>query len=206
MVKTPNIAFSGHTQIDGYCIKKSVWKYLPIPCEMSTSWGWERIIFYVLGGMVLWCCSATQLCPTLCGTMDCSPPDSSVLGISQAGILKWDTMPSSRESSRQRDQTWVCCVTYMPVSCLPWSHRGSPIGWNEQWQITSHTQKRKKKTPCFNSIYKVNWKILKTDLILEKEICIFKDEIRLNTLTSRKMKFMTKTFRDPVNIFLLKTL
>ena len=110
MVKTPNIAFSGHTQIDGYCIKKSVWKYLPIPCEMSTSWGWERIIFYVLGGMVLWCCSATQLCPTLCGTMDCSPPDSSVLGISQAGILKWDTMPSSRESSRQRDQTWVSCI------------------------------------------------------------------------------------------------
>ena len=28
-------------------------------------------------------------CPTLCDLMDCSPPRSSVHGISQAGILEW---------------------------------------------------------------------------------------------------------------------
>ena len=32
-------------------------------------------------------CMHAQLCPTLCDTIDCSPPDSSVHGISQARIL-----------------------------------------------------------------------------------------------------------------------
>ena len=43
----------------------------------------------------------TQLCPTLWDHMDCSPPDSSVHGISQAGILEWVAISSSRESSRE---------------------------------------------------------------------------------------------------------
>ena len=30
-----------------------------------------------------------QLCPTLCNTMDCSLPGSSILEIFQAGILEW---------------------------------------------------------------------------------------------------------------------
>ena len=34
-------------------------------------------------------CSVTQLCPTLCDPMDCSPPNSSVHGIFQARILAW---------------------------------------------------------------------------------------------------------------------
>ena len=40
-----------------------------------------------------------QSCPTLCNSMDCSPPGSSVHGISQARILEWVTIPSSREST-----------------------------------------------------------------------------------------------------------
>ena len=39
-----------------------------------------------------------QLCPTLCGPMDCSLPGSSVLGILQARILEWVAMSSSRRS------------------------------------------------------------------------------------------------------------
>ena len=31
----------------------------------------------------------TQSCPTLCDSMDCSPPDSSVHGILQARVLEW---------------------------------------------------------------------------------------------------------------------
>ena len=31
----------------------------------------------------------TQLCPTFCDPMDCSPPDSSVQVILQARILEW---------------------------------------------------------------------------------------------------------------------
>ena len=32
-----------------------------------------------------------QLCPTLCDTIDCSPPGSSVHGILQARILEWES-------------------------------------------------------------------------------------------------------------------
>ena len=54
-----------------------------------------------------------QSCPTLCNPMDCSPPDSSVLGILQARILEWVAMTSSRGSSPPRDQTLgydVSCI------------------------------------------------------------------------------------------------
>ena len=33
-------------------------------------------------------CIHVQLCPTLCDPMDCSPPGSSVHGISEAGVLE----------------------------------------------------------------------------------------------------------------------
>ena len=50
-------------------------------------------------------------CPTLCDTMDCSPPGSSVHGILQARILEWVAIPFSRGYSRPwRDQTQVCCI------------------------------------------------------------------------------------------------
>ena len=42
--------------------------------------------------------------PILCSPMECSPPGSSVHGIFQARILKCVAMPSSRGSSRPRDQ------------------------------------------------------------------------------------------------------
>ena len=47
----------------------------------------------------------SQLGPTLCDPMDCSPPDSSIHEILQAGILEWVAIPFSRVSSRPRDQT-----------------------------------------------------------------------------------------------------
>ena len=43
--------------------------------------------------------AVAQLCPIICDRMDCSPSGSSVHGISQARILKWIAMPSSRGSS-----------------------------------------------------------------------------------------------------------
>ena len=54
-----------------------------------------------------------QSCPTLCDSMDCSPPGSSLHGILQTRILEWVAMPSSTGSSWPRDQTHV---TY--VSCI----------------------------------------------------------------------------------------
>ena len=41
--------------------------------------------------------SLTQSCPTLCNPMDCSPPASSVHGISQARVLEWVAIAFSRK-------------------------------------------------------------------------------------------------------------
>ena len=38
---------------------------------------------------MLLCCAQPQSCPTLCGPMDCRPPDFSVHGILQARTLEW---------------------------------------------------------------------------------------------------------------------
>jgi len=67
-------------------------------------------------------------CPSLCNPLDCSPPGSSVHGILQARILEWVTMPSSKGSSKPRDQTRGSFV-----SCIGWRvlyhqhHLESPI-------------------------------------------------------------------------------
>ena len=49
----------------------------------------------------------TQSCLTLCDTMDCSPPGSSVHGIFQARVLEWVAISFSRGSSQPRDQIRV---------------------------------------------------------------------------------------------------
>ena len=52
-------------------------------------------------------CLAAQSRPTLCDPMDCSPPGSSVHGISQATILEWVDISFSRGSSQARCRTKV---------------------------------------------------------------------------------------------------
>ena len=52
----------------------------------------------------------TQLCPTLCNPVDCSPPGSSVHGILQARILEWVAISFSRGSSQPRDWIQVSCI------------------------------------------------------------------------------------------------
>ena len=47
---------------------------------------------------------------SLCNPVDCSTPDSSVHGISQARILEWVAIPFSRGSSWARDWTQVSCT------------------------------------------------------------------------------------------------
>ena len=42
--------------------------------------------------------------------MDCSPPGSSVHGISQARMLEWVAISVSRRSSQPRDQTHISWV------------------------------------------------------------------------------------------------
>ena len=72
--------------------------------------GWETLRAFLLlpwtrfywscRCLVLCCAKSLQSCPTLC-----DPPGSSIHGIFQARILKWDTISSSRVSSWPRDRT-----------------------------------------------------------------------------------------------------
>ena len=64
--------------------------------------------FRLLGEFL--CVLATQLCPTLCDPMDCSPPGSSVHGILQVRILELVFIPCSRGSSQPRNQTQLSCI------------------------------------------------------------------------------------------------
>ena len=66
-----------------------------------------------------------QSCPTLCNSMDCSLPGSSVRWILQARILQWLAIHFSRGPSWSRDRTWVSC---MQADSLPSGkpHQGSP--------------------------------------------------------------------------------
>jgi len=58
--------------------------------------------------------------------MDCSPPGSSVHGISQTRILEWVVIPFSRASSWRRGRTWVFCITGRFLTL--WATREAPCG------------------------------------------------------------------------------
>ena len=56
--------------------------------------------------------------------MDCSPPGSSVLGISQIRILEWVAVPFSRSSSWPRDRALISCIAGRFFTAEP---SGKPI-------------------------------------------------------------------------------
>ena len=69
-------------------------------------------------------CVRAQSCLTLCNSMDCSPPGSSVHGIFQARILKWVAMSFSRD---------------LPNSGIkPLSHQASYIGGQILYHCIMH--------------------------------------------------------------------
>ena len=51
-----------------------------------------------------------QPCSSLCDTIDCSLPRSSVHGILQSRILEWVAVPFSRGSSQPRNWIGVSCI------------------------------------------------------------------------------------------------
>ena len=65
---------------------------------------------------------------TLCDTMGCSPPGSSVHGILQASILEWVAMPSSGGSSWPRGlNLHLLCLLHWQAGSLPRVPPGKPI-------------------------------------------------------------------------------
>ena len=98
-----------------------------------------------LTNQVLCCAKWLQLCPTLCDSMDCSPPGSSVHGILQARILEWVAISSSRGTSRYRDQTPVSYIGPRNNTkddgprTQGWKSETVPRGWLRETQMCAHT-------------------------------------------------------------------
>ena len=75
-------------------------------------------------------------CLTLCDPMDCSPPGSSVHGISQARILEWVAIfffqgifPTQGSNS---------CLLHWQADSLPLNHQGSPRKLDTHMKICKH--------------------------------------------------------------------
>ena len=68
--------------------------------------------------------SVTQSCLTLCDTLDCSPPASSIQRIFQARILEWVAIFLSRGPPQSRDQIRVSCIfcigRWILYHCTTW--------------------------------------------------------------------------------------
>ena len=69
-------------------------------------------------------CLVTKSCQTLCNPVDCSPPSSSVHGISQARILGWVAILLQEIFPTQESNP---CLLYWQVDSVPLSHQGSPL-------------------------------------------------------------------------------
>ena len=69
--------------------------------------------------------AAVCLCLTLCNTMDCSLPGSSVCELSQARILEWVAIFFSRGSSQPRDRARISRLTgrFFPTEPLGKPHK-----------------------------------------------------------------------------------
>ena len=69
--------------------------------------------------MTLILCVYAQSCPTLCNSMDCSPPGSSVHGISQARTLEWVPFLPPGDLP---DLGLNLCLLYWQAKSLPLSY------------------------------------------------------------------------------------
>ena len=86
---------------------------LPAPPRHGTCSRGAACLDFFLPGPPAWArAKLLQACLALCDPMDRSPPGSSVHGISQATVLEWVAMPSSRGSSQPRDPTPVSYVLH----------------------------------------------------------------------------------------------
>ena len=84
---------------------------------------WDSMLY---NGEVKWS-EVAQLCPTLCDSVNCSLPGSSIHGIFQAGVLEWDAISLSRGSSWPRDQTQASRTVGRRFTV--WATREVVLGW-----------------------------------------------------------------------------
>ena len=106
------------TESPSSLLEGTKWRISPIKIQVSnTLWNGGGELLEL--GVVVSSLSRAQL---FCDSMDCSPPPgSSVCGISQAIILEWVAISSSRGYSWPRDGTHVSCIGMQILYC--WATR-----------------------------------------------------------------------------------
>ena len=121
----------------GSCLAKERWMISRV-----TIYHTQRVAWYFSSSKVYWllrktgcCCLVTKSCPTLCDLMDCSPPGSSVHGISQSRILEWVAISFSRGSSWPRDWIWVSCIARGFFTTEPPGKPQNRLSWPQKYCI-----------------------------------------------------------------------
>ena len=106
-----------------------------------------RLRFYSSNGSLviplsLGCCYlVAKSRATLCHSMDCGPPGSSVHGISQARILEWVAISFSRGSSQPRDRICLLLGRWILYHWATWALVAFSNTW-DKWQTLCHTAPR----------------------------------------------------------------
>ena len=109
-------------------------------------------------GIKLFCCGGclvTKSCLTLCDPMDCSPPGSSVHGISQARILEQVAISFSRGSSWPRDWTHVFCIGRQIL--YHWATRGPLELWRPGAATRQSMHNNKESVWCYGDPVCPEW-------------------------------------------------
>ena len=82
--------------------------------------------FYTLKAEVCVCVHACSVASDVLRPHGLYPPGSSVHGISQARILEWVAISSSRDLPDQGIEPCLLCLLHWQGCSLPLSHQGSP--------------------------------------------------------------------------------
>ena len=85
-------------------------------CPLENEWIKKMWYTYTIEYLLF---LVSKFCLTLCNPMDCSPPGSSVHGISQARIHEWVAISFSRRPSQPRDQPHDSCIGRQSLTAEP---------------------------------------------------------------------------------------
>ena len=131
--------------------RQEYWSGLPFPSPMHES-------------------EVAQLCPTLRNPMDCSPPDSSVHGISQARVLEWGAIAFSDIADKFKQFQYYKIQTFLKsafseVQCLGCSrHSVKPCLMNFNWWQQKH---------CLLSITSYTFLYIRTHVNKRRELWLW---------------------------------
>ena len=135
-------------------------------------------LWELIRSMRVVCLLVTQLWPTLCEPMDCSPPGSFAHGIFQARILEWVAISFSRRSSQPRDQTWVYHLAGKLFTA--WATREA-TRVEPSWMVSvslSHPRDHRETSASFYVVslqqnrHQRNWALTKPPEPWEKDACL----------------------------------